>query len=53
MCRGALTKAPVAAGGSVAKCVEAFGRGLKVDTAVQQEVWAHSDTAYVSIREHK
>jgi hypothetical protein len=25
--------------------VEAFGGGLKVDTAVEEEVWAHSDTA--------
>ena len=24
-------------------CVEAFGRGLKVDTAVEELVWAHSD----------
>jgi hypothetical protein len=24
-------------------CVEAFGRGLTVDTAVEALVWAHSD----------
>ena len=29
--------------GLLEHCVEAFGRGLKVDTAIEQLVWAHSD----------
>ena len=29
--------------GLLEHCVEAFGRGLKVDTAVEQLVWAHID----------
>jgi hypothetical protein len=28
--------------GLLEHCVEAFGRGLKVDTAVEQLVWAHN-----------
>jgi hypothetical protein len=29
--------------GLLEHCVEAFGRGLKVSTAIEQLVWAHSD----------
>ncbi len=29
--------------GLLQHCVEAFGRGLKVDTVIEQLVWAHSD----------
>jgi hypothetical protein len=29
--------------GLLEHCVEAFGRGLKVNTAIEQLVWAHSD----------
>jgi len=28
--------------GLLEHCVEAFGRGLRVDTAVEQLVWAHN-----------
>jgi len=29
--------------GLLEHCVEAFGRGLTVNTAIEQLVWAHSD----------
>jgi hypothetical protein len=29
--------------GLLQHCVQAFGRGLKVDTVIEQLVWAHSD----------
>ncbi len=29
--------------GLLQHCVEAFGRGLKVDTVIEQLVWAHID----------